>query len=112
MDWWKKNEQAESIWIETMLVYDDGLFLETVGALDCMDEENMTAPENARISEYIKESKSYEIIPAVQGTTLVKEQAEQAISEAVLSLSAEVSLEEAECYTRPAVDTDDEGRCV
>ena len=109
MDWWKKNEQAESIWIETMLVHDDGLFRETVGALNCMDEENMTAPENARISEYIKESKSYEIIPAVQGTTLVKEQAEQAISEAVLSLSAEVSLEEAECYTRPAVDTDDEG---
>lgn len=109
MDWWKKNEQAESIWIETMLVYDDGLFREAVGALNCMDEENMTAPENARISEYIKESKSYEVIPAVQGTTLVKEQAEQAISEAVLSLSAEVSLEEAECYTRPAVDTDDEG---
>lgn len=109
MDWWKKNEQAESFWIETMLVYDEELFDDAIGALDCMDEENMTVPENARISEYIKESKSYEIIPAVQGTTLVKEQAEKAISEAVLSLSAEVSLEEAECYTRPAVDTDDEG---
>ena len=38
-----------------------------------MDEASMIPPEDARISEYQPETKSYEIIPAVQGTTLVLE---------------------------------------
>ena len=73
-----------------------------------MDEASMALPEDARISEYQPETKSYEIIPAVQGTTLVLENVEQAVSEAVLSLSSEVDLEEKQCYTKPAVDTEDE----
>ena len=73
-----------------------------------MDEASMIPPEDARISEYQPETKSYEIIPAVQGTTLVLENVEQAVSEAVLSLSSEVDLEEKQCYTKPAVDTEDE----
>ena len=95
--------------METMLAYDEELFSQAVKELDCMDEASMIPPEDARISEYQLETKSYEIIPAVQGTTLVLENVEQAVSEAVLSLSSEVDLEEKQCYTKPAVDTEDEG---
>ena len=118
MDWWKRKwnpaqdngaDGSGGIWIETMLAYDEELFSRAVKELDCMDEASMIPPEDARISEYQPETKSYEIIPAVQGTTLVLENVEQAVSEAVLSLSSEVDLEEKQCYTKPAVDTEDEG---
>ena len=118
MDWWKREwntaqdngvDSSGGIWIETMLAYDEELFSRAVKELDCMDEASMIPPEDARISEYQPETKSYEIIPAVQGTTLVLENVEQAVSEAVLSLSSEVDLEEKQCYTKPAVDTEDEG---
>ena len=118
MDWWKRKwnpaqdngvDSSGGIWIETMLAYDEELFSRAVKELDCMDEASMIPPEDARISEYQPETKSYEIIPAVQGTTLVLENVEQAVSEAVLSLSSEVDLEEKQCYTKPAVDTEDEG---
>lgn len=118
MDWWKRKwnpaqdngvDGSGGIWIETMLAYDGELFSQAVKELDCMDEASMIPPEDARISEYQPETKSYEIIPAVQGTTLVLENVEQAVSEAVLSLSSEVDLEEKQCYTKPAVDTEDEG---
>ena len=118
MDWWKREwntaqdngvDSSGGIWIETMLAYDEELFSQAVKELDCMDEASMIPPEDARISEYQPETKSYEIIPAVQGTTLVLENVEQAVSEAVLSLSSEVDLEEKQCYTKPAVDTEDEG---
>ena len=118
MDWWKRKwnpaqdngaDGSGGIWIETMLAYDEELFSQAVKELDCMDEASMALPEDARISEYQPETKSYEIIPAVQGTTLVLENVEQAVSEAVLSLSSEVDLEEKQCYTKPAVDTEDEG---
>ena len=117
MDWWKRKwnpaqdngaDGSGGIWIETMLAYDEELFSQAVKELDCMDEASMIPPEDARISEYQPETKSYEIIPAVQGTTLVLENVEQAVSEAVLSLSSEVDLEEKQCYTKPAVDTEDE----
>ena len=117
MDWWKREwntaqdngvDSSGGIWIETMLAYDEELFSRAVKELDCMDEASMIPPEDARISEYQPETKSYEIIPAVQGTTLVLENVEQAVSEAVLSLSSEVDLEEKQCYTKPAVDTEDE----
>lgn len=117
MDWWKRKwnpaqdngvDSSGGIWIETMLAYDEELFSKAVKELDCMDEASMALPEDARISEYQPETKSYEIIPAVQGTTLVLENVEQAVSEAVLSLSSEVDLEEKQCYTKPAVDTEDE----
>ena len=120
MDWWKRKwnpaqdngvDSSGGIWIETMLAYDEELFSQAVKELDCMDEASMIPPEDARISEYQPETKSYEIIPAVQGTTLVLENVEQAVSEAVLSLSSEVDLEEKQCYTKPAVDTED-GRLV
>ena len=102
------DDGSGGIWIETMLAYDEELFSRAVKELDCMDEASMIPPEDARISEYQPETKSYEIIPAVQGTTLVLENVEQAVSEAVLSLSSEVDLEEKQCYTKPAVDTEDE----
>ena len=67
------DDGSGGIWIETMLAYDEELFSQAVKELDCMDEASMIPPEDARISEYQPETKSYEIIPAVQGTTLVLE---------------------------------------
>lgn len=94
--------------ISTMIVYDEEKLTERIRNLSCMNESLMEAPEDARLSDYISETKSYEIIPATEGTTLVAENVENAITHAVMNLQAEVDLDAEGCYTRPSVESDDE----
>ena len=42
-----------------------------------MDPDQMREPENARISEDDSGTRSYSVVPAVQGTELVEEQVEK-----------------------------------
>ena len=93
--------------IETMIVCDESMLAERIDTLACMDEAVMIEPENAVISEYRSEIKGYEILPAVQGTELVREQVHRVISDAVLKLMTEVDLDAEGCYAKPAVTEDD-----
>ena len=49
-----------------------------------MDPDQMREPENARISEYDSGTRSYSVVPAVQGTELVEEQVEKAVAAAIV----------------------------
>lgn len=108
-EWYKYTKEELTYEISTMIAYDDELLSKRLEELELMDEAGMTAPQDARISEYNSASKSYEIIPAVQGTTLKKDAVEEAVSGAIMNLKTELSLEEADCYEKPAVEADDEG---
>lgn len=94
--------------IETMIVCDEELLSERIGALACMDRASMIEPENASLSEYRSEIKGYEILPSAEGTELAEDQVQRVISDAVLKLKNEVDLDAEGCYMKPAVTEDDE----
>lgn len=103
----------KSLWTEveykigTLLVFDETLLDERVKALSFMEESQMEEPQDAYLSEYQESTNSYEIIPETAGTELVEESVAEVISEAILKLQAEVDLDEAGCYVKAAVSSDD-----
>lgn len=94
--------------IETMIVFDEEKLEEKLKELPFMDKASMEEPENARISDYDSASKSYSVIPATEGTELLEENVKKAVRNAVMNLSPQVDLEAEECYTKAAVDENDE----
>ncbi len=94
--------------ISTMIAYDEAKLQARVEALQCMDGSTMVFPEDAKLSEYQSATKSYEIVPAVQGTELVPELVLEAVTDAVINMQDEVDLDAVSCYTKPDVETDDE----
>lgn len=108
-EWYKYTKEELSYEISTMIAYDEELLSKRLEELELMDEAAMTAPQDAHISEYDSASKSYEIIPAVQGTTLKKDVVKAAVSGAIMNLKTELDLEAEDCYEKPAVEAGDEG---
>lgn len=85
--------------------YDEASLESYVNQMACMQDANMTAPQDA----YMKDNgSSYEIVPEVEGNTLDKTKTLEAIKEAVDKREKEVSLEDAGCYVEPAVRQNDE----
>ena len=85
--------------------YDEASLENYVNQMACMQDANMTAPQDA----YIKDNgSSYEIVPEVEGNTLDKEKTLETIKEAVDKREKEVSLENTGCYVEPAVRQNDE----
>lgn len=107
MKWIKSLWTPAEYEIETMIVYDEAKFAERVRSLSCMDVTQMMEPQDAKLSDYRNETKSYEIIRQTDGTELVEEYVLDAVSKAVLNLQAEVDLEAESCYTKPSVLADD-----
>ena len=83
--------------------------MEKVSGLSCMNPETMREPENASVSEYQSDTKSYQVVPADAGTELVADNVQRAVRDAVMNLETEVDLEAHDCYTKPAVTEEDEG---
>lgn len=79
---------------------------ETVESLACLQEDQMTPAQDARVED---KGSSYEIIPEVEGNTLDREKTMEVLKEAVDSRKNRVSLEEKDCYVKPSVYRDDEG---
>ncbi|MFA4032537.1 peptidoglycan binding domain-containing protein [Blautia stercoris] len=85
--------------------YDETSLESYVNQMACMQDTNMTAPQDA----YMKDNgSSYEIVPEVEGNTLDKTKTLETIKEAVDKREKEVSLEDAGCYVEPAVRQNDE----
>ncbi|BBF43377.1 ErfK/YbiS/YcfS/YnhG family protein, putative [Lachnospiraceae bacterium KM106-2] len=72
---------------------------------NCFKEANVTAPENATLSEY--KNGGYEIVKEVQGTTVDKDKFYDVIKEAITNLQSEVSIEESDCYVKPTITSED-----
>lgn len=86
--------------------YNEESLNQAVSGLACMQDANMTPAQDAKVED---NGTSYVIVPEVEGTTLDKEKTLAAVKMAVDQRQKELSLEEADCYAKPAVRQDDPG---
>lgn len=105
-EWPKYRQMITEHQIETMLVFDEELLDARLESLRAMDPENKKEPENAKISEYNSETKSYGIDPDRPGSEVIEENLKKAVVAAVTSLQAQVDLEAEDCYMRSAIRED------
>ena len=104
--WGLRVFSPDSYQIQTMMEYDEEAFETALKGLACF-EETAKEPENARLSDYSKEN-GYTIVPEKEGTLADYELVEKEVSEAILKLETNISLEELGAYQEPEVTADDE----
>ena len=85
--------------------YSEETMTQLLDALQCFRPENVTAPEDAKITD---NGTAFEITPEVEGNTLKREETEQAVREAIDTGKSELNFEEAGLYEAPSVRSDDE----
>lgn len=78
---------------------------QAVDSLSAMQEENITAPQDAAITS---DENGYSVSPEVEGNQLNRDAVIEAVKAAVASDAAEVDLDEQGCYAAPSVYQDDE----
>ena len=100
---WIQGREYE---IPTLVIYDEGELETAVRSLDCLDEERIQKPENARISQYVS-GEGYSIVEETEGNEPDYDRLKAAVEQAVSSLQRELSLEEAGVYAEPEVRADD-----
>lgn len=85
--------------------FDADALNDAIDQLDFMSTDAMTAPENA----YIKiNDDGYDIVPEVSGTTIIPDQVQKEIKDAVEKQETKVTLSD-DCYVAPEVLSTDEG---
>lgn len=98
---WSKHLYETS----TVVQYDENAFDKKLNALVFMKEKNQKKPVDAYISDITENG--YEIIPEDVGSVILKEKLREAVSEAVLTLSDTLDLNEEGCYLEASVKSDD-----
>ena len=76
-----------------------------VSGLSCMQEENITPPQDAAVGDT---DTGYMVVPEVEGNQLDGTKVIEALKNAVLSGETEVNLAEKDCYIKPSVYQNDE----
>ena len=88
--------------------YDEELLKKIVSQWDACQTGNMSAPQDAYISDYSEKYGGYQIIPEVEGTKFDIEQLLELLDVAIISQEAFFDLEEENCYEEPSVRKEDE----
>ncbi len=104
--WLKHIKTPQEYDIGTMIQYDKDKLEALVSGLSCLNDELVEKPENARVSGYAS-GQGYQILPAKEGNQLDPEKVKTEISQAVINLKPEISLEELEAYVKPEIPADD-----
>lgn len=102
------TEQVQSYDTLYGVSFDESALEKCVMKYEAFQTENMTAPQDAYISEYKEALKGCEIIPEVAGTQIDTNAAVFCISSAVTGGSEQVDLEEHGCYVLPEITATDE----
>lgn len=95
--------QPQKLEINTIAAYDETLLKEKFKQLQCLREEDVVQPVNAKTSEYGE--KGFTILPESQGTVVKEAVLYQAVQDAITSLEPTLSLEEKKCYEEPTVNS-------
>lgn len=98
--------QDKNYTVSVKHAYDETSFTQAVNQLVCMQDANMTSPQDAKVED---DGTAYQIVPEVEGTALDKEKTMEVLKKAVNERKTEISLTEEECYLKPAVLQSDEG---
>lgn len=91
--------------MEAAVTYDKALLRQAAGALACMQEENVTAPADARVER--QEDGTWGIVPEVEGNQPDAQKVLSLLEDTVDDGGREIDLEEADCYRKPAVRSED-----
>lgn len=93
--------------IDTMVLYDEEKLKQLIKNMDCMDFNQIEKPQDAHLSDYIN-GIGYEIISEKQGSQLSEAVVLEGVSEAILNLRPQLSMEELEAYEKPVITAEDE----
>lgn len=105
-EWLKHRKTPQEFDIGTMIQYDQDKYESAVSSLACLKDELVEKPENAHVSDYAS-GQGYTIVPAREGNQLDPEEVKSVISEAIINLKPEISLEELDAYVKPQIPADD-----
>lgn len=101
-DWIKQRKTQKTQDIQLDTTFDEQKLKQELADLPCMQEDQMTAPEDAKIAWV---DGGYQLVPEVMGTTLVFDQVLPVVTQAVRDGETELDLEE--YYENPTVYRDD-----
>ena len=93
--------------IDTMAAFDTAKLSEAVEQLVCLSPEQVVAPQDAYISNYISGT-GYEIVPEEEGNSPDPQLLYEAVRDGILSFQETLSLEDAGVYQRPQITAEDE----
>lgn len=89
--------------VPRLVSFDDKLLREKLDGLEIFREKNQKEPEDAYIGEYEEAENRYSIVPEKPGSMIKREEAENAITEALSALQEELDLDAAGCFEEPDV---------
>ena len=96
---WKSRKMEAEIGVE----YDESTLKTLIANLDCMKEENQTAPVNAH-PEF--QNDKFVVVPENNGSQIDTDVFREKVITAVDGLNAELNLSEENCYVKPAYTSD------
>lgn len=108
LSWAKHLKTPQSFEIGTMIQFDQDKFDSVVSGLSCLKENIEDKAQDASISDYAS-GQGYQVVAAKEGKELNPEKVKSEISNAVIDLKPELSLDEAGAYVSPKVPTNDPG---
>lgn len=94
---------AQDYEIPRLVSFDNELLEEKLDGLSVFQKQNQRAPEDAYIGDYEEAKNRYSIVPEKPGSLIKREEAENAIIEALSILADDLDLSEAGCFVEPDV---------
>lgn len=91
--------------MEASVAYDETKLAAAVKALNCMQEDQTTAPQDAQLSR--QDDGTYVIVPEKEGNQLDPDKVITLVNEAIKAGDDTVDLEAGDCYLKPAVYSTD-----
>lgn len=88
------------------LTYDEEKLNAVIDKLECLQEKNEVAPENAKVSSYSKD-KGFTVVAEKQGTKIDKDKFVKAIQASIKNLDSQVVIEKQDCYVKPEITSED-----
>lgn len=97
--------QETSLSVTASTAYDETKLAEAVEALDCMQADNTTAPQDASVQQ--QDDGSFAVVPEVAGNQLDKEKAVALVKDTVDKGGRAANFDLSGCYVEPKVLSDD-----
>lgn len=103
--WFMSFTNHKAYTMSATTTYDEEKLTSVIDGLECFKEENITQPQDAKL---VEGESGYEISPEVQGNALDQDKAKKLIAEAIAGGETEISFDDADCYQKPSVLSDNE----
>ncbi len=98
--------KGNALTVGTMVSYDETALEEAIADLPCMAPENQLPPQDAKLSDYTEEG--FVVLPEDYGSTIDAAVMDEAVKNAVGTMTPLLDLTAAGCYILPQVTAEDE----